>query len=130
MTRRLVGTFSLGARDVHAWFEDAVGLTGDWRERGPVYAIPMRALRAARVRNLLAAGRCISVDTSAWDATRAIPACVVTGEAAGTAAAMASRLHGGDVHVLELGRLQARLRRQGALLDPSLTAPPGGASAR
>lgn len=123
MTRRLVSSFSLGERHVHQWFEDAVGLTGDWRKRGPVYTLPLRALRGAKNRNLLAAGRCISADTTAWDVTRAIPTCAVTGEAAGAAAATAAKHNAGDVHALSISMLQDHLRRQGALLDPTLVSP-------
>ena len=44
MTRRLVGTFSLGERHAHTWFDDTLGLTSDWRKPGPVYAIPFRSI--------------------------------------------------------------------------------------
>lgn len=123
MTRRLVGAFSLGEAHVHEWFADAVGLTGDWRKAGPVYAVPLRSLCAVSTRNLITAGRCISVDTTAWDVTRAIPACVLTGEAAGTAAALAVAGTGSDLPSLPVTELQAQLRRQRGLLDPSLVAP-------
>jgi 2-polyprenyl-6-methoxyphenol hydroxylase-like FAD-dependent oxidoreductase len=118
MTRRLVSSFSLAERHVHQWFEDTIGLTGDWRRGGPVYAIPLRALHGERSRNLLAAGRCISADTTAWDVTRAIPTCAVTGEAAGAAAALAVQHSEGDVHALPTGSLQKHLRSQGVLLEP------------
>lgn len=120
MTRRLEAAFTLGERHVHHWFDDTIGLTGDWRRPGPVYAIPLGCLRAVENRNLLVAGRCISVDNTAWDALRAIPPCVVTGEAAGTAAALAARLTEGDVHALRYEALREQLRRQGVLLDPEL----------
>lgn len=125
MTRRLVGQCSLGETHMHRWFDDAIGLTGDWRKPGPVYAIPMRALCGVGTANLLAAGRCISADTSVWDATRAIPPCVVSGEAAGTAAALAVKHADSDAHVLDIHVLQRRLRSQGVLLDPALVRPPG-----
>lgn len=123
MTRRLVGAFSLGAAHAHTWFEDAIGLTGDWRRPGPVYAIPLRCLQAVKTANLLAAGRCISADTSAWDALRAIPPCVVTGQAAGTAAALAVEETGGDTQRLDGAVLAKALQQQGVLLDPELVAP-------
>jgi hypothetical protein len=123
MTRRLISEFSLSKSHVHRWMEDTIGLTGYWCERGPVYAIPLRSLRAVRNRNLLTAGRCISVDTSAWDVTRSIPACVVTGEAAGTAAALAAANDDADVHALPVERLQRQLRAQGALLERNLVKP-------
>ena len=79
MTRRLVGRVTLAERHVHQWFDDTIGLTGDWRRSGPVYAIPYGCLRGVQTSNLLVAGRCISVDNTAWDVLRAIPPCVVTG---------------------------------------------------
>jgi hypothetical protein len=123
MTRRLVGAFSLGVGHKHQWFDDAIGLTGDWREAGPVYVLPFRILAGVANRNLLAAGRCVSVDTTLWDCTRAIPTCVATGEAAGAAAALAVQEHGAEVQTLPVAPLQERLRRRGALLDPRLAAP-------
>lgn len=120
MTRRLVSDFSLGEKHIHQWFDDAVGLTGDWRKPGPVYALPLRSLRARQSNNLLAAGRCISADTTAWDVTRAIPTCVVTGQAAGTAAALAARHAQGDLGALDFSLLKNGLLEQGVLLDPAL----------
>jgi hypothetical protein len=122
MTRRLVGAFSLGERNMHEWFDDAIGLTGDWRKAGPVYAIPHRCLCGVRAKNLAVAGRCISVDTTVWDVTRAIPGCVVTGEAAGTAAAMAAGGCGGDLRALPVRELQEELRGAGALIEKELVA--------
>ena len=123
MTRRLVGSFSLGEKHMHQWFDDTVGLTGDWRKAGPVFALPLRSLCGVRNHNLLTAGRCISADTTVWDATRAIPTCGVTGEAAGVAAALAVRSGAGDLRTLVIKNLQARLRDQHNLLDPALVAP-------
>lgn len=120
MTRRLVGTYSLSETDMHRWFDDTIGLTGDWRKAGPVYAIPYRSIVAVRHSNLLAVGRCISADSTAWDVTRVIPPCVVTGEAAGTAAALATRYNRGNLQTLDLPQLQDQLRAQGGLLDPNL----------
>lgn len=120
MTRRLAGRFTLEEAHAHRWFDDAIGLTGDWRKAGPVYAIPFRCLAGVRTSNLLAAGRCISVGNSAWDVLRAIPGCVVTGQAAGAAAALAAFGEEGDVHALDPRVLREHLQRQGVLLDPAL----------
>jgi hypothetical protein len=123
MTRRLLGSFSLGEEHMHRSFEDTVGLTGDWRKPGPVYAFPLRSLCGVRNRNLLAAGRCASVDSSAWDLTRALPGCAVTGEAAGTAAALSVRESKCRVDELSFSTLRRQLESQGVLLDPALLAP-------
>ncbi|MFA7256573.1 MAG: FAD-dependent oxidoreductase [Kiritimatiellales bacterium] len=120
MTRRLAGGFTLAGSHMHQWFDDTIGLTGDWRQPGPVFAIPFRCLQAMRNSNLLVAGRCISVDNTAWDVLRAIPPCVVTGEAAGTAAALAASHAHGDIRMIDFGALKKQLCAQGVLLDPTL----------
>lgn len=117
MTRRLVASYSLAGADDHVWHEDAIGLTGDWRKPGPVYSLPFRTLRGEANANLLAVGRCMSSDVTAWDITRVIPPCAVTGEAAGVAAAMVVAETGADLHSLSIPRLQDRLRAQGVILD-------------
>ncbi|MFW6292105.1 MAG: FAD-dependent oxidoreductase [Spirochaetota bacterium] len=124
MTRRLVGEATLAGDDVHRWFDDAVGLTGDWRHAGPVWSIPYRAIRGVANANLLVAGRCISSAGRAWDVTRAIPTCALTGEAAGVAAATVCR-DGGDARSADVSAIQERLRRAGVLLDPALVEPAG-----
>ncbi len=55
------------------------------------YGIPLRALMAADVDNLLLAGRCMSGDFLAHSSYRVTGNSVVTGEAAGTLAAVAVR---------------------------------------
>jgi hypothetical protein len=122
-TRRLVGARSLSESHMHTWFDDAVCLTGDWRHCGPVFAITPDMLRGVVNRNLLGVGRCMSADTTIWDCTRVIPTCAVTGEAAGTAAAIACRDHAGDVHQVPAAALQTLLRERGNLIAPELVAP-------
>lgn len=118
MTRRLQGVFQLDEKDDKRWFRDTVGIIGDWRKSGPVFAIPYRCLTAKNISNLLTAGRCISVTNSAWDITRAIPACAVTGEAAGTAAALCVRTNNNlNVCQLDLITLRDKLKKQGVILE-------------
>jgi ribulose 1,5-bisphosphate synthetase/thiazole synthase len=119
MTRRLKGEVELQHEDAHRWFDDCVGLTGDWRKAGPVFALPYRSLVGVKNRNLITAGRCISSAGQAWDVTRVIPTCSVTGEAAGTAAAMACKSDDG-FRGLKVPDLQAQLVKQGVLLDRKL----------
>lgn len=113
-TRRLDNSFVLTEDCMHQWYEDTVALTGDWRKAGPVYAIPLRALRSDQITNLYSAGRCISSSGSAWDATRAIPTCAVTAEAAATAAALQCR------GVTDIRKIQQTLISKGAIIEPGL----------
>lgn len=117
MTRRLEGRIVLQESDNRRWFDDALGMTGDWRKAGPVYFLPLGCLAGAVNDNLLTAGRCISADGPAWDVTRVIPTCAATGEAAGTAAALAARTTDGRVSRLAVPALQEHLRQQGVLID-------------
>lgn len=123
-TRRLVAQFSLEADHAHHWFDDTCGLISDWRKPGPVWSIPWRCLCAVNTSNLAVAGRCISAASSVWDVTRAIPGCAVTGEAAGTAAALAVHHNRSNLQRLAIMHLQETLRQNGALLDASLVKPP------
>lgn len=122
MTRRLIGPQTLSNADLHRWRDDAVCLCGDWRHSGPVWPIPFGALVGAANANLAVCGRCISADTTVWDATRAIPVCAVTGEAVGLAAAMAVRRDGGSVATLPPADVAAEMRARGNLLSPELVA--------
>jgi hypothetical protein len=117
MTRRLKGRRVLGEADAERRFRDTIGMTGDWRKPGPVFFIPLRALAGVKTPNLLAAGRCISAAPAVWNLTRVIPVCAVTGEAAGTAAALAAERERPVVE-LDVKELQGRLAGQGVLLSP------------
>lgn len=109
MTRRLKGQVELEESDDKRYFDDAVGMTGDWRKSGPVFYIPLRALTAVRTANLVTAGRCVSAGKTAWDVTRVIPTCAVTGEGAGIAAASLILDGKSSFADLDMPRLRGRL---------------------
>ncbi len=111
MTRRIKGIYTMNTADDHKDFSDSVGLISNWKKRGPAYAIPFRALHGPFVKNLITAGRCISATDSMWDVTRVIPACAVTGQAAGTAAAMTD-----DFTTIDMEALQKHLANSGVKL--------------
>lgn len=112
MTRRIAGVYTIDDTEIHKSFEDSIGMIGDWRKRGPVYQIPFRTLYGEDIHNLITAGRCISVTDSMWDITRVIPACAVTGEAAGAAAAMTD-----DFKTLDIKTLQNHLTGKGVKIN-------------
>lgn len=101
MTRRIIGACTLDESDDHKAFDDSIGMTGDWRKRGPAFEIPFGTLHAPSLSNVLAAGRCISVTDAMWDVARVIPPAIVTGEAAGLAAALFDDVRSADVDELQ-----------------------------
>ena len=111
MTRRIDGEYTLHSTEMHKYFADSVGMVSDWRKRGPVYEVPFRTLYSKKVKNLICAGRCTSVNDGLWDVMRVIPCCAVTGQAAGIAAAMTD-----DFPSLDVSQLQKKLVSQNAVL--------------
>jgi NADPH-dependent 2,4-dienoyl-CoA reductase/sulfur reductase-like enzyme len=125
LSRRIRGETILVDGDLSAsrHFEDGISRLGvyfpDW---GPNYAIkgldydiPYRALVPEGVDGMLAAGRCISCDPIAGNTMRLLVPCLVTGQAAGVAAAIAVQ-DGCSPRDIEVGKLRAALRGQGAWL--------------
>ena len=111
MSRKIRGEYSLAEAEVHKYFEDSIGMVSDWRKRGPVFEVPYRTLYSKAVKNLIIAGRCTSVEEDMWDIMRVIPCCAITGQAAGTAAAMTD-----DFTALDVAALQANLQKDGVIL--------------
>lgn len=101
MTRRLVGAYEQDIDEVDREYPDTVGIYPNWKKPGPVYELPLSALYGKEVKNLITAGRCISVTDEMWDVTRVIPVCAVSGEAAGAAAAMSSDFANMDIKKLQ-----------------------------
>lgn len=108
-TRRIDGLYALRLDDVTEGrtFADAIarsgypvdihdpsgaGVQAAWIGGDGAYDIPYRCLLPQGVDNLLAAGRCISTTHEALATTRLTPSCMATGQAAGTAAAIAVKL--------------------------------------
>ncbi|MBQ2281708.1 MAG: FAD-dependent oxidoreductase [Kiritimatiellae bacterium] len=120
MTRRIVAPYTMTEADMHVWHDDAVGIFSDWRKSGPVYALPYRALYAQRTPNLITAGRCISTTGDTWDVARVIPVCSISGEAAGTAAALCLQNNIQCFADLNVAALQAQLVNAGVKLDKAL----------
>ncbi|MEA2068894.1 MAG: FAD-dependent oxidoreductase, partial [Verrucomicrobiota bacterium] len=111
-SRRLLGDHVLNENDCVAgrMFEDGIGHYGwmldihhpegiysgeegpyDFNTHIPLGSIPYRSLYSRNIENLLMAGRCMSVSHVALGTVRVEGQCMVTGQAAGTAAALVAR---------------------------------------
>jgi len=126
---RIDARYNLTDEDIGRHFDDSVGVVSDWRRPNPVWETPYRALLPREVRGVLAAGRCIGTAGLAWEIFRVIPAGVITGEAAGVAAAMAAK-KGCDPTELSVDELRARLKGNGCIVDasPDFGVPDSGAA--
>ncbi len=82
---------------------------------GENYGIPYRILTPRGLKNVLAAGRCVSTDRRMQSSLRVMPGCYITGMAAGMAAAMMVET-GRDCRAASIPDLQRRLQAAGAYL--------------
>ena len=88
-TRRIAGRETVRDGSANQHQPTSIGLVPDWRRGENVWEIPYGALLPQSVAGLLVAGRCISSERDAWEATRVIPPAALTGQVAGLAAALA-----------------------------------------
>ena len=100
--------------DIHDPFGKARAIGGD--VKGDCYGIPYRTLVPKTIKNLLASGRCISVDHVTHASSRIQGTCVITGQAAGTAAAVALDSDK-PVQTIDVKELQSRLRDAGCKFE-------------
>jgi glycine/D-amino acid oxidase-like deaminating enzyme len=112
-TRQILGGISPNMQEVrNVTFPDTVAKP--YAE--DTIRLPYGTLLPQGVENLLVAGRCISAEEEAMGQLRLIPVCSATGEAAGTAAALAMRA-GVTPSKLDVSKLQDTLARQGVNLE-------------
>ncbi len=132
-SRRIVGDYTLTKDDVLSGrhFEDGIGRYGsvvDVHDKDGKqslllaevggsgwFHIPYRSLLPRGIRNLLVAGRCISADYVAQGCTRSQAACMMTGQATGTAAALAIKA-GVEPRAVEIATLQRVLMQQNQII--------------
>ncbi len=117
-SRTLVGTEELRLEDrlAEKACPDIVGVGGTYSFlKGKACPIPYGTLVPQRVDNLLASGRCVAADNTMLNYTRLIAPCMVTGHAAGAAAALAVQSKTTPRGV-DIAALQALLKKQGAYL--------------
>ena len=93
--------------------DDVVGWFGQ-DGRHAAFPVPYRQLVPKKVENLLCAGRCLGTGDTI-DTFRLIAPCFATGQAAGTAAALAAK-KGTAPRALAYAELRGELLRQGVYL--------------
>ena len=126
-TRKIDALYNLTAADVRdeGRFEDSIGIFPEFIDgygllilptTGRYFHVPYRSLLPRGVGNLIVAGRCIGGDKLSHAAVRNMMCCTVSGQGAGTAAAVSLKT-GQSFAELDLGLVQAELRRQGARIE-------------
>lgn len=128
-TRRVLGTKYLTVDDIQGGSvpEDSIALGGypidihgkdDTSKFIPVtdpYGVPYQCLTSKSFDNLLAAGKCISVDAFVHGSTRVIAQCLAVGEAAGVGAALAFK-QGKRPCDVDVNEVREILLKNGAIL--------------
>ena len=108
-------TLDMSETNAQKAFDDAIGMSGDDTFTRGAFQIPYGTLLPAGVENVLVAGRSIGVAPNVIDRVRLIPVCMVTGQAAGTAAAL-SVAGGCTPRALGAATLRRRLESAGVCL--------------
>ena len=123
-TRKIDAHYNLTSDDVReeARFDDAIGVFPEFIDgygililptTGRYFHLPYRSLLPRNVDGLLVAGRCIGGDKTSHAAVRNMMCCAVSGQGAGVAAAISAAMDT-PLDQLEVSRVQAELKRQGA----------------
>lgn len=132
-TRRIIGDYMMTREDILMGrkFPDCIGCSTSWIDvhnpdgegvlhelvvSNDWFEIPLRAITVKGFNNLLVAGRCISVTHEAQGSIREIPTCILTGQGAGVAAALAAQQRV-PVRALPYTQLRSVLQEQGVWMQ-------------
>lgn len=113
--RRIIGESEFDGSEDGVHIDNTVGTMGDFRKAGRHFELPYTTLYNKAVGNLFAAGRVISAKGDGWEIVRVIPVAALSGEAAGTAAALCVK-HGCENHTLDIALLQQTLTAAGNVI--------------
>ena len=109
-------SIALGNYDIDIHNPEGAGTSHYYFKPGEYYSIPYRSLLPKEYDNLLVGGRCISATHEAQASIRIMPICATTGEAAGTAAAVAFNT-GKTAKTVDIKQVQALLKKNGAAIE-------------
>jgi len=112
---RFEDSIAVGNYDIDIHNPEGSGTTHHYFKPGEYYTIPYRCLTAKDTDNLLVAGRCISVTHEAQASIRIMPICACLGQAAGTAAAIASKANQ-KIKEIDIAELRKALKEANAVV--------------
>lgn len=122
-SRKIIGRYNMTGPDVRnqARFDDSIGIFPEFLDgcgllilptTGRYFQVPYGVMVPQKIDNLLVAGRCVAGDNISHAALRSMICCTVTGQGAGTAAAVSIK-DGVACNQVDIGRLQHALKKQG-----------------
>lgn len=114
-SRRIDGDATLTGDDKYRHFENSIGAICDFENRDSLYEVPYGALVRTGFDNLITCGRSASASGWGWDVLRVIPPAILTGQAAGIAAAM-SLDTGAPIAQVAIEPLQKALAESGVII--------------
>ena len=114
-TCHIKGDHSLKVADAYRHFDDSVCAINDFDHRDHLFEVPLRALTRRDFPNVITAGRSADGTGYGWDILRVIPPAILTGQAAGQAAALAIKT-GKDVAFVDVKTLQNDLEAQNVMI--------------
>ena len=113
--RRIQGNATLTGEDCYKHCATSIGTICDFEYRDRLYEVPYGVLVKDGFDNLLTCGRSASASGWGWDVLRVIPPAVLTGQAAGLAAALALDA-GCAVSDVPIHTLQEQLSETGVII--------------
>jgi hypothetical protein len=114
-TCHINGEHTFTVDDAYRHFDTSIGAICDFERRDYLYEVPYGTLYSKDFPNLLAAGRCASAEGYGWDVLRVIPPAIITGQAAGEAAAIAIE-DSVSVSRVDINKLQRRLEEGNVMI--------------
>jgi len=114
-TAHIKSDHSLKVSDIYRHFDDSVCAINDFDHRDHLLEVPLRALTRRDYPNIITAGRSADGTGYGWDILRVIPPAILTGQAAGEAAALAVETNTAITDV-DIKTLQRRLEAQNVMI--------------
>ena len=126
-SRKILGEYNITEHDVRneARFDDTIGIFPEFLDgygvviiptTGRYFQVPYGIMLPQKVENLLVAGRCVAGDKISHAATRQMMCCTVTGQGAGTAAAVSLK-DNVTCRAVNIATVQKVLKKQGVRIE-------------
>ncbi len=114
-TRHIDGEYTFKEEDIYKHFDDSIGAICDFDHPDALFEVPLRCMYNRKCENIITAGRSAAAEGYGWDSLRVIPPAIITGQAAGEVAAMATD-DGKAIWDVNINELQSRLEKANVMI--------------